>query len=801
MGHQWAFSQGLRLSGVVREELSKEPLPGVFIRIGQSNKYFTSDNFGRFSIELDESSENNLIISFPGFYTKEIPIKGLKKGFQVIYISPIELKEVVVESKRTIDRKSSNVVTFTRPDLLQLPSIKPETDIIEVLIKQPGVQPGLEGSVRFSVRGGQTDQNLILLDGIPVYNIGHLANFISVFDPYAIQSMTFFKGGFPSRLGGRAASVLEIQTKEGDKSKMKGEVVLSPLYSKISLEGPIIKGRTSYMASFRKSMVDPVIHIAHAFFKPENRFLYGFYDFNFRLSHEINEKSSIHFSTYLGRDRLKLDNQRSQGSLADSSRRANYLHQHNEWGTKTYSINFRSTILPKVKYSAILAYSDFNYRMTYSDSSAINEQRQNFEFFQYQNAVRDIIVKNDFSITLNNQHSLNLGLDWIYHQFVPIQWERTIENLGRARLATNELARLSATESFGYFQWNYRSTNNLLMAQAGSRIGIYHLHNINKSYPLIEPRLQVTFMLENHDLILEYSRMTQSVHSLNSAGLSLLPDIWVPSTEILSPTISDQVSIMLNSYLEEKDISIQSGIYFKQFQNIIQFLGTSGFAISQGKWDEQVYSGGSGYAYGLEVAVQKKYENVDIDLNYTYSRAFNSFPSINNGEAFPHNFDRPHNVNLNVLWNINSKNSMAFSWAYQSGMPVTLGQRRIPSINEHSFYYPNGTTVHDFIPKGEETNEMLFNPIVINNSFFEPGLILDDVNNFRMEDFHRLDVSYTQSKIWKNGWKRSVGISIYNLYNRQNPYFVFSRFVNNEMNYYKVTLFPILPSFSYGVRF
>jgi hypothetical protein len=258
---------------------------------------------------------------------------------------------------------------------------------------------------------------------------------------------------------------------------------------------------------------------------------------------------------------------------------------------------------------------------------------------------------------------------------------------------------------------------------------------------------------------------------------------------------------MLNHYLEEKGINIQSGIYVKQFQNIIQFLGTSGFAISEGQWDEQVYSGGSGHAYGLEIGMQKKYKKLDIDLNYTYSRAFNSFPSINNGGSFPHNFDRPHNINLNALWNINSKNSMAFSWAFQSGMPITLGQRNIPSINDHSYFYPNGTTTHDFIPPKVLNNDPLSNPKPIGSDFFEPGLILDDVNNFRMEDFHRLDISYTQSKIWKNGWKRSVGISIYNLYNRQNPYFVFSRFSNNDINYYKITLFPILPSFSYGLRF
>jgi hypothetical protein len=301
---------------------------------------------------------------------------------------------------------------------------------------------------------------------------------------------------------------------------------------------------------------------------------------------------------------------------------------------------------------------------------------------------------------------------------------------------------------------------------------------------------------EDADFQLDYSRMSQTVHSLNSSGTSLTADIWVPVTERLKPAISDQVSLLYNRDLPSHGLKVQTGVYYKEMKGLINFNGNAGFATIRGEWDESIAANGFGRAYGFEMAAEKQFEGFKVEGNYTFSRSVRRFEGINGGRYFPQNFDRPHNITLTSVLKLNQKTSLSLLWTYHTGQPISLGVQAYPSINNHFFL---GGSVHS-VKEGylRNVNSDLTDPNITN---FENTLIVDDINNFRMPDYHRLDVALTHKKTWKNGWRRTFGASLYNAYNRQNAYFIYAEMDGRQMKFHKLILFPILPTLSYGVKF
>jgi hypothetical protein len=278
--------------------------------------------------------------------------------------------------------------------------------------------------------------------------------------------------------------------------------------------------------------------------------------------------------------------------------------------------------------------------------------------------------------------------------------------------------------------------------------------------------------------------MGQTVHSLNSSGTSLTADVWVPATQRLRPTVSHQLSLGWRKSFLDTDIEVVAGAFYKEMTDLINFDGNTGFATIEGEWDGAITSGGFGRAYGFEVMASKNFRDLSLEGNYTFSRSVRRFGSINEGNFFPQNFDRPHNFSISSIYRLNKKTTISALFSYFTGQPITLGMELFPAYNNHYFFGIN--------------NVNLESPFFMNS---EEAMVVIDVNNYRMPDYHRLDVSFNHKKGWKNGWERTFSVSVYNMYNRQNAYFIFTDRTPEVIKFKKLTLFPILPSVSYQVNF
>lgn len=416
-------AQQVRITGLIRDASSGEKLIGATVYDEQQKKGTVSNEYGYFSIRAVPGAQVRLRFSYVGYESREIQLSFQKDTTVSMALVPWVLEEVTVLGERNIQRLSTNTIQFTSPDLLEYPSMKPNIDILNVIQQQPGVQSGMEGSVGFSVRGGNNDQNLILMDNIPLYNTGHLAGFVSIFDPYAINSMTFYKGAFPAQYGGRISSVLDIYLKEGDLKEYHGEANIGVFSGKIAIEGPIIKDRTSFLLSFRRSTVDLFLKGIYAFQKPESRFLYNYHDVNLKLNHKIDDNNHIYLSFYSGGDRLNTNGSRSFPASEGIMRHYSDFYL-SEWGNRFASFRWNRILGKGLFYNATVAYSDFEYLLSAGDQIRDNDEISFLNEFSHAVTVQDLVFKNDLDIIPFNNLSFKTGVHLTAHEFEPVRWQQ-----------------------------------------------------------------------------------------------------------------------------------------------------------------------------------------------------------------------------------------------------------------------------------------------------------------------------------------------------------------------------------------
>ncbi len=793
---QWSMGQGrVTVSGFVSDSLSGERVIGASVFFPELNTGTVSNEHGFFSAKIPSGETVRLEASFVGYSPLKLNLELDKDSLLRLKLVPMELPTFTVQANKKRIVHDMNAIRILSPSNLPYPSLKTEIDIMDVIRQMPGVQPGLEGTTGFSVRGGNNDQNLLLMDHIPLYNTSHLANFVSIFDPYVINSMTFHKGGFPAQYGGRASSVLDIYLKEGSKQTIKGESNLGLLFGKLALEGPIVNDKTSFLVSFRRSFTDLFLKGANMMTQTGSEFLYSFYDLNAKLSHNFREGSDLYFSFYSGRDRLSTDAERTL-TVAEDLRRTYANHQFNRWGNTSASLRWTKVINNSTLWNSILAFSNFNYELADYNMIFENEVTDQRNFYQYGSKVQDFLFKNELEWKLNSEVEFKTGLHLVRHSFSPVDWtqERSLFR-GAFESRINSEVHLGGTEVNYFIQSNLDIFDKKLSIQPGIRLGVYSLDE-GFIHPLVEPRLNTSWTLSPQSkLSFSYSRMNQTVHSLNTSGIALIPDIWIPATERLKPSSSDEVSFFWNRFFQNTGINGQIGVYYRSMENLIQFDGNTGFATIQDQWDHSIHNEGTGYAYGMEISADKSFDKLQLEANYTFSRSFRKFEELNRGAYFPHIFDRPHNLTFTGIMNLNQKSTISAQWNFQSGQPITFGSQVYPAINNHYFY---GDLISFPDNVRRSNNSRLSFP---HRNVFESPLLIEEINNFRMPEFHRLDLSFTHEKEWRNGILRKVNVSIYNAYNRMNPYFIYSVREDGKLSFKKLTLFPILPSFSYGIRF
>lgn len=770
------------LSGYVSNQGDGEKLIGANIQVLGLGMGVVTNEYGYFALSLPPGA-HALRITYVGFepLTAEINLTDdLSRNFQLRAGSTLldEVAVVAVEDPVTEVQMSSFKVNMAL--VRRLPAIGGEVDPLRVLQLLPGVQFGTEGTAGFNVRGGSQDQNLILLDGVPMYNVSHLFGFLSVFNADAIQNMDLTKGAFPARYGGRLSSVLDITMKEGNKNEFGGNVGLSTFASKVFLEGPLAGEKMTFMVSARRSFLDPVLVPITRRQKIDNgasggQSNYSFYDINAKVNYTFSDRDRIYFSLYQGNDQyrdntLRTNATQSQQSLSESDVRLG-------WGNQVASFRWNHVFGPRLFSNTNLFTGSYRLNTISEDkveiSSAGVAQKSESRFDQA-SSIRDYGAKVDFSYFPKSNHAVKFGALILKHQFVN-QFESSLF-LTRPNQREEEFSLLreeqDAWEGFVFFEDEFSISPNFGI-NAGIHASNYWSGGV--SYPSLQPRLSFRWAIDSSNSIKGgYAKTTQYLHLLTNSGVGLPTDLWLGSSAEISPQHARQWSLGFFRNLGKGfDFSLEG--FYKQMEDLIDFKDGAGFFLNTGGISDKVTSG-DGEARGLEFLLRKQLGRTQGWIAYTWSKSDRVFEEINGGESFPFQFDRRHDFSVLIDQQLGKRWSLSATWVYLTGRAVTL---------------PESSFVENSVAPGDQ---------IVN----VPELIsYSPRNGYRFKPYHRLDLALNYEKPTSWGGHR-LAISVYNLYNRQNTFFLsldFGSSSDGSIQLIDNPLFPLIPGFSYGVFF
>lgn len=772
------FSQNVTLSGYINDTETGERLLGANIYDLGSKSGTVSNNYGFYSLQLPKSKKTTLVISYLGYATikEEIyPTESQKLDFFLLsenyMLDEVELtatKEIPIQKRNEI-----GVLTIPVEQIEMLPALGGEVDVLKALQLMPGVQSGNEGSSGLYVRGGSPDQNLVLLDDVPMYYVNHLGGFVSTFNIDAISNVKLIKGGFPARYGGRLSSILDIRMKDGNMKEFEGSGMIGMVAAKLALQGPIKKDTTSYMISARRMLYDLLTRPLSKMAFNGVSLGYTFYDFNAKINHKFSDNDRLFLSTYLGNDRSVI---RKKGEDNFKSALA--------WGNNLVALRWNHLYNQKLFSNVTLSYTRYRF-LTESEGEFTNNGENFKSSRKFLSGIYDIGAKADFEYFASTIYKLKFGGNSIYHTFKPGATTNRQSTNGQ-RTLDNTVGDLDifAWENSAYFE-NEIKIGERINTNLGFRGSVYHVNG--KDYVSLEPRALASYLISDAMSIKAgYSRMQQNVHLLTNSGVGLPTDLWVPATDKVAPQTSQQWSLGIARSVKDGIYELSAEAYYKNMRNLIEYKEGASFLGTTPNWENLVESGGDGTSYGLELLLQKKEGRTTGWIGYTWSKTDRKFANINDGKAFPYRYDRRHDASIVVAHRFNKKVDMSATWVYGTGAAFTLplGKYDIIDESEDSYFGDDG---------------------------FSEVYIYGERNANRMRAYHRLDVGVNFRKKKKWG-ERTLNISIYNVYNRQNPYFYFvdgeeKRDAEGNFDGYESTflsqqsLFPILPSISYGFRF
>ncbi len=758
--------QKFTISGYVEDAESGEKLISATVFDLRSKQGTVTNTYGFFSLTLPADSVE-LLFSYVGYEAQKLSFQ-LDKDLQInIKLSQgqfLQEVEVVAEKVDRIERNTQmSQTTVPVEQIKKLPALMGEVDIFKTLQLLPGVQSGGEGQTGLYVRGGSPDQNLVLLDGVPVYNASHLLGIFSVFNADAIRNVSLTKGGFPARYGGRLSSVLEINMKEGNLNKWEGEGAIGLISSKITLQGPLYKGKTSVLLSARRTYVDliarPIIKAAAkqqgVQVKPQ---LY-FYDLNFKLQHRINDKHRLYASFYSGSDRFFFRYQEDDltGYKFETAGGIN-------WGNIISALRWNWQLSPKLFANTTLTFSDYTIDIVSEIKETYDNESSAFSA-KYISGIQDFAAKVDFDYLPLPNHFVRFGASAIRHTYRP--GALTIE----AEFDQEKFDTLLGSQNLYSMEYDAFLEDDFHWKRFSANIGLHaSLFQVNDTYyPSLQPRLGLRFMATDKLAIkASYSQMRQYINLLTSEALSLPTDLWVPSTERVKPQKSWQAAIGIAQTIHDDwELSIEA--YYKEMENVLSFKEGASFLLGlESDWQDKITQG-NGRAYGIECLLQKKFGRLSGWLGYTLSWNWRQFDEINGGKQFPFRYDRRHDISIVATYDLNDHITLSGAWVYGTGNAVTL------PIYQYAYRYTIIET-------------------------------LGEKNAFRMSDYHRLDASITFFKKKKHYDRRWV-FGAYNAYNNHNPYFIISSTEydpntgNGKRVFKEISILPVIPYFSWQFSF
>jgi hypothetical protein len=793
-----ASSQNLTVSGTVTDNSSGESLILATIYDEKTDKWTTSNNYGYFSLKLP-AGEKKISVSYVGYRSEIFEFNLLRDTVLAVKLVPdASIDEVVIRANNPSQRVLSSQMSSLELPMQKVnsaPFLLGETDAIKLLQLMPGVTAGMEGSSGLYVRGGGPDQNLILLDGVPVYNANHLFGFYSIFNSDAIQSVTLIKGGLPARYGGRLSSVLDIRMKEGNMKEFKGTASIGIISSKLTIEGPLVRERTSFILSGRRTYLDALSYPFQKLMNNDdgnNLTGYYFYDINAKINHKFSVNSRLFVSAYTGTDRYFKKSRYEHSDTVFHFYNKSKSIDELEWGNLTVAVRWNYIFNNTLFSNLTLISSRYKYR-TNVENSAYSEREIKGETVgftedyrnRYTSSIKDYGLKWDLENRSFPGHYLRGGLNNTIHYFTPgltIFLDRGTASsmvdttFGNRRLFTNEFYIYAEDD----FEIGSRYKVNLGLHYSNFYTG-------GKWYHSVEPRFSGRFLV-NQDFSIKasYTRLTQYDHLLSNSTIGLPTDMWVPSTGIVGPQKSWQISSGIEYNISD-NLELTSEIYYKSMSDLIAYGDGASYFSTFTSWEEKVETG-SGKSYGFEVMLQKTKGKFTGWIGYTLSRSTRKFESISFGREFPYTYDRRHDLSVVANYRISDRIDLNGTWVLASGNMITLSQEKYMCMQ--------GLNTMWLLRTGYFRRDEFTNDIGIVDHF-------DLRNNFRMPLYHRLDVGINFRKTKKHG-ERTFSLGAYNTYNRLNAFYIYYTYEDNpaqEKVLYKVTLFPFIPYIRYTYAF
>jgi len=783
-------AQKYTISGYVTDIENGEKLIGANVYDANNYKGSITNSYGFFSLTLD-GGKVLFTTSYVGYtpYQKELNLTGDSK-LNIELKPTIELKEVIVQGKSSeggVESSQMSLIEIPMKTIQNLPVLLGEADIIKTIQLLPGVQSGSEGMSGMYVRGGGPDQNLILLDGVPVYNVNHLFGFFSVFNSDAIHDVKLIKGGFPSRYGGRLSSVLDISMKEGNSKEFKGSGSIGLISSKLTIEGPVGQN-ASFIVSARRTYIDV---LAYPFIKMVeksegyDKFYAGyyFYDLNGKINYKLSDKNRLYLSVYTGKDRLySIEKDTYTSGFYDENN--NYYESSTTykdevelwWGNITSALRWNYMLTNKLFSNVTLTYSRYK-MLTGAEYSVTGEKADKMN---YNSGISDWGGKIDFDYYPTPNHSIKFGIGDTYHGFNPGVFVETYRasdsnyvsnELGNSKIFAHELA-LYAEDDI--------KIGELLKLNVGLHWSGFLVKD--KFYDAFEPRISARVLLsEKWSVKVSMAQMQQYINLLANSNIGLPTDLWVPATDKIKPQMATQYALG-SEYSLNRNIDLSVEGFYKVMDNLVEYKEGASFFSLENDWESKIALG-KGWSYGIELLVMKKYGNTSGWIGYTWSKSERLFDKpgqeISYGKVFPYKYDRRHDLSIVISHKLSEKVDFGVTWVFGTGNAATLGYEKYPSnFQSNRLYDPYYTGIYADI------------------TYYESR------NNFRMPAYHRLDVGINFHKDKKWG-KRTWNLSIYNVYNHKNPFYVDWGYDEKDKTnkLYQYSIFPIIPAISYKFEF
>lgn len=796
-------AQNFTISGTIKDAQNGETVVGATVFLKELNKAASTNQYGFYSI-TGPKGNYTIVFSYLGYktITQEIDLNknvNLSVSFSTAETNLSEVEVTTKAGNENVKNTQMSAVNLDMTEIKKIPAFMGEVDILKTIQLLPGVKNAGDGNTGFYVRGGGPDQNLILLDEAPIYNASHLMGFFSVFNGDAIKNVNLIKGGMPAQYGGRLSSVLDIQMKDGNNQNFEVDGGIGVIASRITVQGPLQKNKSSFIISARRTYVDVIAKpwIEKSDFKGTS---YFFYDLNAKLNYIINDKNRIYLSGYFGRDKFVFKSEEDN------------FNTKIPWGNASACLRWNHIFSSKLFSNASLVFTNYDFSFIATE--------QDFEA-TIKSGITDYTAKYDLNYFPNPRHNIKTGINYIFHRFVPTSVSArqgsTVFDLGKA-------TKLYSHDAAIYVSDDWDITQNLRI-NAGLRFGnftqigpfdryikdftgkvvdtvSYKTNDVVANYNGLEPRLSLRYTLnKTSSLKASYARNFQYIHLATISSVSLPTDVWMPCTEVIKPQESNQYAIGYFKNFKDNQFETSVEAYYKTMSNQIEYKEGAQPADNVYDNPDNAFTFGKGWAYGAEFFIKKRTGKFTGWIGYTLSWTWRQFKEINYGEKFLAKYDRRHDASVVLTYDATRQWNFAAVWVYGTGNRGTL---------PNGFFLYEGSLSNDyglrnsyqFIAYHRADINVTFTP---NRTKKLEKRRLMLVEKFRAEGKDTSNIILT--KKWLRNFSNSFTLSVFNLYNRYNPYFIYltrrGDFANGtlEVGAKQVSLFPILPSLTWNFKF